>query len=108
MGVNNLRKALKKWDGLKRVLGQEGENTQVWGNFFKAVVRSVLLFRLEKWLTNPYIVRALWGFHNRVAQRIMGRKTWRCPDKRWHYPPLGGDYIGGRIGGARGILHEGS
>ena len=36
--MGNLRKSWLKWDRFSGILGQEGENTQVLGIFFKVVV----------------------------------------------------------------------
>ena len=41
-----IAKPRKKWDSLSRILVQEGSNTRVLGNFFKAVVQAILLFGL--------------------------------------------------------------
>ena len=43
----NLVKARKIWGWLSRILSQEGADKRVSGNFFKAVVQAVLLFRAE-------------------------------------------------------------
>ena len=51
--VGNLRKARKKLAWLSSILGWEGENLQVLGIFFKAVVLEVLLFGSNMWVMNP-------------------------------------------------------
>ena len=42
------------------------------GNFFKAVVQAVLLFRAETWVLVPRIERALESFMHGAAYRITG------------------------------------
>ena len=44
--VINLWKAQNKWDRLTRILGREGANPRLSGNFFKALVHKVLIFGL--------------------------------------------------------------
>ena len=56
--VGNLVKARKSWGRLARILTREGADKRVSGNFFKAVVQSVLLFGAETWLLTPRIERA--------------------------------------------------
>ena len=46
--AGNLVKARQRWGRLSRILSREGADKRVSGNFFKAVVHAVLLFRAEK------------------------------------------------------------
>ena len=48
--AGNLSKARKSWGRLSRILCREGADARVSGNFFKAVVQAVLLFRVETWV----------------------------------------------------------
>ena len=48
--VGNIGKARKSWGRLSRVLGWEGADPTVSGNFYKAVAQSVLLFGAEMWV----------------------------------------------------------
>ena len=58
--VGNLGKAQKSWGRLSRVLGQEGVDPKVLGNFYKAVAQVVLLFGAETWvLTQREVPRHL-------------------------------------------------
>ena len=53
--VANLRKDLKKWEPMSRILGQEGAYTGTFGTFFKTDVQADLLFHLDIWVTTPQI-----------------------------------------------------
>ena len=44
MVVGNLHTVQKKWVWVSRILGMGGSNKGVLGNFFKVVVKAVLLF----------------------------------------------------------------
>ena len=86
--AGNMVKARKSWGRLSRILSQEGANKRVLGNFFKAVVQTVLLFGEETWVLNPRIERALERFQHGAALRITGIQPWRRRDGQWTYPPL--------------------
>ena len=58
------------------------------GNFFKAVVQAVLLFKAETWVMNPRIERALDSFMHGAARRITGNQPRRGGDGKLTYPPL--------------------
>ena len=51
--VANLSMHIKTWVRMSRIIGREGANARTSGNFFKALVQSVLLFLLEIWLVTP-------------------------------------------------------
>ena len=72
--AGNLVKARKSWGRLSRILIREGADKRVSGNFFKAVVQAVLLFRAETWVLTPRIERALDSFMHRDARRITGKQ----------------------------------
>ena len=86
--VGYLRKAQMKWDRLSRILGREGEKTQVSRIFFKSVVQAVLLFGSETWVMTPRMGRTLGGFQHRVDRQISGRQPQLLQDGSWEYPPL--------------------
>ena len=73
--AGNFMKAQKSWGSLSRILSREGVDKRVSGNFFKAGVQAVLVFRAEKWVLTPRIERALESFLNRAAHRITRRQT---------------------------------
>ena len=60
--VCNLGKARKSWGRLSRVMIREGVDPKVSGIFYKAVAQAVLLFRVETWVLNPRMERALESF----------------------------------------------
>ena len=42
--ILNLSKAWKWWEQMLRILGQEGENTWLFGLFYKALLQAVLIY----------------------------------------------------------------
>ena len=48
--VENLKEALKRWERLSRIIGWEGVEPRISGNFYKAVVQVTLLFGEENWV----------------------------------------------------------
>ena len=70
MVVDNLGKARKSWGRLSRVLGREGEEPKVSGNFYKVVAQAVVLFGVDTWVLTPRMEWDLESFQHRVSQRI--------------------------------------
>ena len=70
---------------MARILSREGSEPRVSRFFFKAVVQVVLPFGSETWVVTPCMGRALGGFQDQVAQRLMGRLLRRKPDRKWKY-----------------------
>ena len=79
----NLRKARKSWVGLTRILIWEGENPNISGFFFKAVIQVLLLFRAETWDVTPQMERDLSIFQHMVARRITRSQTSQMGEGRW-------------------------
>ena len=73
---------------LLQIINREGADAKVSGNFFKAVMQAVLLFRAETWVLTPRIERALESFQHGAVRRITGRQPWRMGDGCWKYPPI--------------------
>ena len=71
-----------------QIINREGADAKVSGNFFKAVMQAVLLFRAETWVLTPRIERALESFQHGAVRRITGRQPWRMGDGCWKYPPI--------------------
>ena len=87
--VGNLAKARKSWGGrLSRVLGREGADPKVSGNFYKAVSQAVLFFGTEMWVLTQRMETALDSLQSRVVRRITGKQPQRKKVGRWDYPPL--------------------
>ena len=86
--AGNRSKARKSWGRLSRILCWEGADARVSGNFFKAVVQAVLLFRAETWVLTLGMERDLDSFQHGDARRLTGRQPWRRGDGSWAYPPL--------------------
>ena len=51
--AGNLRKDMKSWMRMTRILSREGSDLKVLGVFFKAVVKAVFFFRAETWFLPP-------------------------------------------------------
>ena len=62
--VRNLARARAVWRRMTRILSREGEETQVSGFLFKAIVHLVLIFGAETWVP-PRMVRVLGGSRTR-------------------------------------------
>ena len=78
--IGNLGKARKSWGGLSRVLGREGADPKVSGNFYKAVAQAVLLFWAETWVLTQRMEKALDRFQSRVTRRLTGKHPRRSTD----------------------------
>ena len=57
--VGNLGKAHKILGRLSRILGREGEDPKVSGNFYKAVAQAMLLFWAEMWVLTQRMEQTL-------------------------------------------------
>lgn len=87
----NIKKAKTQWGRVRRILKLETSSTRVMGNFYKAVVQSVLLFGAETWVLPNTMLRKLEAFHNQVARHIdrdfirpdlVIEGEWICPPQR--------------------------
>ena len=57
--------------------------------FYLATVQAVLLFGSETWVITPPMLKALTGFHHRVARQLTGKVGRYLPrEDRWVYPPI--------------------
>jgi len=55
--------------------------------FYKATVQAVLLFGSETWVLTPPMLKALEGFHHRVARQLTGKVSRYLPrEDQWVYP----------------------
>ena len=70
------------------VLGQEGADPKVSGNFYKVLAQSVLIFGAETWVLTQRMEKALDRFQSRVARRLTGNQLRRRTDGVWEYRPL--------------------
>ena len=73
---------------MSQVLGREGADPKVSGNFYKAVAQAVLIFGAETWALTQRMNKALDSFQSRVARRLTGKQPRRKKDGSWDYPPL--------------------
>ena len=83
----NLTKARQRWAMVSRVLTKENATKRAFGNFYKAIVQSVLLYGCETWTVTPTMMKVLEGFHHKVARRIAHMMPYQV-DGEWFYPPL--------------------
>ena len=81
--VGNPGKAWKSWGRLSQVLGREGADPKVSGNFYKAVAQMVLIFGSHTWVLTQRMEKALDSFQSRVVRRLTGKKPWRNTDEIW-------------------------
>jgi hypothetical protein len=80
---SNLSKACQCWAMVSWVLTCEGADPRTSAMFYKAIVQSMLLYGSE--------VKALSGFHHRVARRLSGRMPrYLRREDQWVYPPIEG------------------
>ena len=87
MVVVNIWKVWRKWARLYRILGREGVDPRISGNFYKAIVQAILLFCLDTWVMKPRIGRTLGRSHHRVVRHTAGINTKRYTTRRWEYQP---------------------
>jgi hypothetical protein len=60
--------------------------------FYKAIVQSTLLYGAETWDVTIKVVKALSGFHYRVARRLSGRMPrYLEREDQWVNPPIEGE-----------------
>lgn len=84
----NLREAWQCWAKLSRLLVRDGASPRISGMFYKAVVRSTLFFSSETWIITRPMLKALEGFHNRVACRLTGKMPRLLIVESCFYPPM--------------------
>jgi hypothetical protein len=59
--------------------------------FYKAIVQWMLLYGAETWDVTVKVIKALSGFHHRVAWRLSGRMPrYLRREDQWAYPPIEG------------------
>ena len=79
----DLRKARWRWGTIARVLESKGETVRDWGEMYKAVAQSVLLYGRESWVVTGEMLKSLTEFHHWAEQRITGI-TEKCrSDGEW-------------------------
>ena len=69
-------------------MGREGTDARASGSFNLYIVQAVLLCGVETWVAIPRIGRLMGGFHQRVAQWILGKQHWCQEYGTWEYPHL--------------------
>jgi hypothetical protein len=82
----NLSRARQRWGMVRRVLVRDGADPRTMAYFYKCVVQTVLLYGAETWVISNRMLRALEGFHYRVACQITGRRPQR-EGETWVHPP---------------------
>ena len=58
-------------------MGQEGAEARTLGNFYRAVVQDIIIFRSENWVIYPHIRSNLVGFNKHVIHIMKGHKPRR-------------------------------
>ena len=83
--IRNFSRARAVWKRMARIPSREGVEPRESGFLFKDVAQAVFFFSSETWVVTPCTGRALGGFWDQVARRLMGRLPWRKPDRTWTY-----------------------
>ena len=68
----NLRKVHRRCGILAIVLGKTGAPIKAPLVMCKAVVKTLLLYRIEIWVVTDEIMMVLEGFHHSISRRITG------------------------------------
>jgi hypothetical protein len=85
----NLQKATKSWGRISNILRREGADPNTMGNFYRAVVQSVLLYGSETWHTSPQNITKLESFHHKIARHITHRHIRKMANSDiWVYPNM--------------------
>jgi hypothetical protein len=84
----NLKKAIKAWHQISRILTKRGSKNNKWRTtIYKSIVEAVLLFGAETWVLSKAMETKLQSFHHRCARAIAGRYITKNPDDTWTCPP---------------------
>jgi hypothetical protein len=73
----NLNKARRTWRRISPILRREGADKSTSGNFYKAIIQSVLLYGSKTWHYKQQSINALTGFHQNVARAITNKQPRR-------------------------------
>ena len=65
-----------------------GATFQARGLIYEAEVQSVLLYISEIWVVMGEMLKALEGFHHRIARRITGMTAQSITGRGWEWPPV--------------------
>jgi hypothetical protein len=82
----NLKRACAIWSRLSRTIRTENASPHACGIFYKATVKSILLFGSKTWNLSPLGLKLLEGFNIRAAWRMAGKRLMKLPDGTWTYP----------------------
>ena len=84
----NLSKARRRWGIIARVLERTGATVRAWGEMYKVVAQSVLIYVRESWVVTGEMLKVLMAFHHRMAQRITGMTEKLGSGGEWEYPAV--------------------
>jgi len=85
---SQLCKARGTWARVGQVLCKENAPPRVSAKFYKAIVKSILLYGSKTWVLSTASLARLEGFHLRAAYRMAKKHVpWRVPHQQWVYPP---------------------
>ncbi len=82
----NLKKVQGIWARISCKLRAENASPHVCSIFYKATVKSILLFGSKTWNLSPVSLKFLKGFHIRAAWRMAGKRPMKLCDGTWMYP----------------------
>ena len=82
---DRIKKAIKQWNCVAKILKQEGSNAKCMAKFYLAIVQAVLLYGSESWVITERDWRKLRGFHQRAIRYMTGKHI-RKLEMGWEYP----------------------
>ena len=86
----NLCKYWRRWGMISRVLERMGASVRAWGEIYKAVAQSVLLYGSNIWVVTGEMLKVLMAFQNQAAQQITGMTENCGAGGEWEYPAVYG------------------
>ena len=86
-GVSEPEGSTDAVETITRVLAKMGATVRTRGMMYKAVDKSVIMYRSESWVVTGEMVKLLEGFHHWSSRRIMGTTDIRGEGGEWEYPP---------------------
>ena len=69
------------------MLSREGADARTLEIIYVAVVKEVLLYGLEMWVTTPRIGKILGGLNHRFSRMMAGQQIRIGRNGGWVYPP---------------------
>ena len=84
----NMRKSLRQWGMIARVLERTGTTMRARGVMYKAVVQLVILYGSNSWEVTGEMLKGLKLIHQRAARRITGMMATLLAGGEWDYQAI--------------------